>query len=192
VDAIIAAEDSQYDPVPHPLGAVVIGTDPVSVDAVTARCMGFDARSLKSVVKPVELASMPLGPGSPAEMKVTTSDGRPLNDHFQLALAPERHIYSWEGTLEATDFAAPEVLEGTWDAGSQRLSAQLRDVAGVDWARISYEYEGEIRMKALELVSGTAQDGVWSVAFPLGAVVREGELTTGDVLFNESSEVVSW
>jgi hypothetical protein len=192
VDAIVAAEDSQYEPVPHPLGAVLIGVDPISVDAVTARCMGFDARVLRSVVKAAERVSLPLGPASPARIRVTTSDGQPLNDHFRTALTPERHIYSWEGTLEATDFASPEVLDGTWEAGSQRLTTTLRDVAGVAWARVSYTYADEVRTQPLELTEGTDRHGVWSAPFSLGETVRKVELRTGDALFNETTAAVSW
>jgi hypothetical protein len=187
VDAVVAAEASQYAPRPFPLNAVVLATDPVSADAVTARCMGFVPRALRSVVGPSASPMLPLGTAHPAALNVVTSGGKGLNAHFRQALTPELYVYSWQGHLEATDFDGPQVVDWSWDGAGQQLRVALRDPSGVAWARIAYVWQGERRMKAL-----ASRNGAWSVEFPLGAEVRRATLTTGDALFNETVREIEW
>jgi uncharacterized protein (DUF362 family) len=187
VDAIAAAEESQYDPHPYPLNTVLIGHDPVTVDAVTARCMGFDPRLLKSVAQPALRAEQPLGPAHPSRIKVTISGGQMLSTLYRHALTPELHVFSWQGHVEAEDYDPPELREWGWDAETGELGATLGDLTGVAWVRAVYEHEGETRVKALDLRAGTTTEGRWSVPFPLGGTVRRIRLEAGDELFNECS-----
>lgn len=192
VDAIVAAEASQYDPNPYPLNTVILGTDPIAVDAVTARCMGFDPQRLKSVVQPARRTDLPLGAADPAQIRVQTADGDSLAASFRQSLQPERYVYSWEGHLEAADFDPPGVTDSQWDAGSGHLYVSAEDAAGVAWVRVHYDYQGEPRVKAMALREGRPHVGRWSVPFPLGAEVREVGIEVGDRLFNTRHQAVTW
>jgi uncharacterized protein (DUF362 family) len=192
VDGIMAAEESQYHPHPYPLNTVVVGADPVTVDAVTARCMGFDPRLLKSVTKAASRADFPLGLVHPSQVQVIVSGEEGLSSLYRHALAPELHVFSWQGHLEADDFDPPEILGWRWDVEGEELRVTVRDPAGVAWVRVAYSYEGEPRMKALQLSGGTSLEGWWHTPFPLGATVRQVTLLTGDELFNEMSQEITW
>jgi len=192
VDAIVAAEASQYGPRPYPLNTVIVGTDPISVDAVTARCMGFDPRALKSVVKAAARAELPLGMAEPARIKVQTSSGQPVHALYRQALTPELNVYSWQGYLEANDFDPPEVAAWQWTIEDKTLHITVNDPAGVAWVRIAYTYAGESRVRALQLHAGTWQAGTWTLDFPLGAVVRQATAMACDALFNEMAQEIAW
>jgi hypothetical protein len=192
VDGIVAAEESQYHPRPYPLNTVVIGTEPVTVDAVMARCMGFDPRLLKSVTKAAARDGFSLGPAHPARVKVVVSGREGLSALYRHALIPELRVFSWQGHLEANDFDPPEVLGWLWDAESSELRVTVRDPAGVAWVRVAYSCEGQSRMKALQLRGGTSPEGRWHTPFPLGATVRHATVLTGDELFNETAQEITW
>ncbi|OQA13694.1 MAG: hypothetical protein BWY63_03389 [Chloroflexi bacterium ADurb.Bin360] len=185
VDALTAAEASQYQPQPFPLNTVIIGADPISVDAVTARCMGFDPRQLKSVMQAAVRQELPLGPSTPARIRVITADQRGLNAHFRQVLKPETQIYSWEGYLEARDFDPPRILATGWDEHSGTLQVTLHDPSGVSWVRVTYIADGEQRTKDLTLVEGSTVEGLWSVPFPRREAFSGAILLASDALFNE-------
>jgi uncharacterized protein (DUF362 family) len=192
VDAIAAAEESQYAPHPYPLNTVVVGADPISVDAVTARCMGFDPRRLKSVTAASLRQESPLGPAHPSQIKVVVSETGGLSNLYRQALTPELHVFSWQGYLEANDFDPPQIVDWLWNADDHNLHVTVQDPAGVAWVRVAYNVEGEMRMKALQLNQGSSQEGRWCTPFPLGHVVRQVELSAGDELFNEATQSASW
>jgi hypothetical protein len=192
VDGIFAGTASQYNPVPYPLSTVIVGADPVAVDAVAARTMGFDPRKLRSVAKAARRDAMPLGPCHPAGIKVVLSGDDTLSGLFRRSLTPEREVYDWRGAVEASDFDPPVVESWAWEQGSGTLRATLSDPAGVAWARLAYEYQGQRRQKALSLAEGTPFRGTWLVPFPAGAAVRSGLLLTSDELFNEATHPVEW
>jgi hypothetical protein len=192
VDGIVAAQESQYNPRPYPLNTVVIGSDPVTVDAVTARCMGFDPRLLKSVTRAAARADLHLGPAHPSQVKVLVSGGKGLSALYRQALIPELHIFSWQGHLEARDFDPPEILEWRWDAESGELAVTMRDPAGVAWVRVACHYEEQWRVQALQLSGGDWLEGLWSAFFPLGGAVRQATILAGDELFNETAQEIAW
>jgi uncharacterized protein (DUF362 family) len=192
VDGIVAAEASQYNPEPYPLSTVVVGTNPVTVDAVTARCMGFDPRLLKSVTKAAARTEYSLGPAHPSKISVITSGNYGLSAIYRSALTPELYIYSWQGSLEASDFDPPEILEWGWNSGTTELYVRAQDPSRVAWMRIVYVYQGERQVKALNLSEGTATEGIWLVVFPIGDQVRFATLLMGDELFNETSQDITW
>jgi uncharacterized protein (DUF362 family) len=192
VDGIVAGEESQYNPRPYPLNTVVIGSDPVTVDAVTARCMGFDPRLLKSVTKAAARSDFPLGHAHPSQIKVIVSGGERLSTLYRHALAPEMRVFSWQGYLEADDFDPPEVVDWRWDAESSELCVITQDRVGVAWMRVAYDCEGEARMKALRLKGGTPLDGEWRAVFPRGETVRQATLLAGDELFNDGAQEITW
>jgi hypothetical protein len=192
VDGIVAAEESQYHPRPYPLNTVVVGTHPITVDAVAARCMGFDPRLLKSVTKAAARNDYSLGPAHPSQIKVVVSGGERLSALYRHTLTPELHVFSWQGHLEANDFDAPEILGWQWDAESKDLKVTVRDPVGVAWVRVAYSHEGESCMKILQLSGGTPLEGQWRTPFPLGATVRQATLLAGDELLNEMTQQIAW
>jgi uncharacterized protein (DUF362 family) len=192
VDGIVAAEESQYQPHPRPLGTVVIGTDPVTCDAVTARVMGFDPRKLRSVTRPEQITTHPLGPWRPASVRVVTSWGSGLNTVFRAALTPELHVYSWQGQVEAGDFDPPQVPSVTWDPESGELRVQARDPAGVASVRLAYLYQGQRYLHDLRLAAGDPRAGEWRLPFPAGAAIKAGELALADELFNTDTLAMTW
>lgn len=192
VDGIVAGTTSQYNPVPYPLSAVIVGYDPVPVDAVSARIMGFDPRKFKSVARAALRDDLPLGPDHPAGIKVVLGGGNTLSNAFRQSLTPEVQVYNWQGHVEASDFDAPSLESWTWEEGSGKLQATVVDPAGVAWVRLAYQFEGERRLKALSLVAGDPTRGVWEVAFPIGAAVKSALLLCSDELFNESSQTIGW
>jgi hypothetical protein len=192
VDGIVAAEESQYTPHPRPLGTVVIGAEPVTCDAVTARVMGFDPRKLRSVVNPQQIATHPLGPWQAAAVRVVTSWAGGLNAVYRAALTPELHVYSWQGQVEAGDFDPPTLQSIAWDAGTSELRIRASDPAGVASVRLACVYEGQRSVHALAPAAGDARSGEWRVPFPLGAVVKNGELAIADELFNADTVTVGW
>jgi uncharacterized protein (DUF362 family) len=183
VDAICAAEASQYNPVPFPLKTVIMSSDPIAIDAVTARCMGFDSRRLKSVVSASHNSYLPLGNSLPAEIKVHTPDAG-LSALFRQALQPELYVYSWKGHLETDDFDAPEIV--AWSMPQKdKLEIHVCDASSVSWVRVEYTYGEKHKMKNLAIVEGDHKDGLWKTDFPHGAYISQMNVTAGDALFNE-------
>ena len=183
VDAILAAEASQYDPIPYPLNTVIVGSDAIAVDAITARCMGFDSRRLKSVQNAALNPALPLGYSHPSEIKVHTND-QGLSHAYRQALQPELHVFSWQGHLETDDFDPPEIVSWSMPR-NEKLEVHVRDHSAVSWVRVDYEYAGSRKMKALDLVHGDSTDGLWEMAFSHGAFTSRINITAGDALFNE-------
>jgi uncharacterized protein (DUF362 family) len=61
VDGIISGEgNGPLDPLPKPAGLVLAGWNPVAVDVVAARLMGFDWRRLKMLTRALDSADLPL------------------------------------------------------------------------------------------------------------------------------------
>jgi uncharacterized protein (DUF362 family) len=192
VDGIVAAEESQYQPHPRPLGTVVIGADPVTCDAVTARIMGFDPRKLRSVTHPGQIPSHPLGPWQPANVRVVTSWGGGLNAVYRAAITPELHVFSWQGHVEADDFDPPQVQSVAWDPGTGELRVQVGDPAGVACVRLAYTYQDQRQVHDLSLMAGDARAGEWRLPFAAGDVLKSGELAVADELFNTDIVSVLW
>jgi hypothetical protein len=194
VDGIVAAEESQYEPHPRPLGTVVIGADPVTCDAVTARVMGFDPRKLRSVVCPEQITTHPLGSWRAADVRLITSWGGGLASLavYRAALTPELHIYSWRGQVEADDFDPPQVQSVAWDPETGELHVQASDPAGVAYVRLAYLYQEQRYVHDLALAAGDARSGEWRVLFPAGATLKSGELAVADELFNADTASAVW
>jgi uncharacterized protein (DUF362 family) len=187
VDGIAAGEASQYEPHPRPLGTVVIGFDPVTVDAVTARVSGFDQRRLRSVVNPASQGAYGLGPANPAEIRLTVSGASTLQEFCtqERVIIPETGVYSWQGQVEAHDFQPPR-LSWHYDGEHQQLIVQADDPAGVAYVRLAYRRLGEPRFKALELQQGNTISGEWIVPLPAPEQVEGLRLSAMDELFNAS------
>lgn len=192
VDGIVAAEESQYKPHPRPLGTVVVGAEPVTCDAVTARVMGFDPRKLRSVTEPGQITTHPLGPWRPAQVRVITSWGGGLNAVYRSALTPELHVYSWQGQVEASDFHPPQVQSVAWNPETGELGIQVHDPVGVAYVRLAYTFQGQRCVQDLALAAGDVRSGEWRVRLPAGVVLEGRELVVSDELFNLNTITVKW
>jgi uncharacterized protein (DUF362 family) len=82
---------------------VVGGTDPVAVDAVAARVMGFDWRKLAIVREAFELESLPITTTRPEEIEIV-SDVEEWNGPFhELESREFLHFephFGWKGHIE--------------------------------------------------------------------------------------------
>ncbi len=184
VDGIIAGEKSQFSPRPYPLSTIIVGFDPLTVDAVTSRVMGFDYRRIKSIANSSWIKGFPLGPSHPAEVRILISGGESLNAIYKKALAPELEVYSWRGYIEAEDFSPPELLGYGYDLIAGEFWARVRDVSGVAYTRLAYVRGGRRKMKALKLAKGNKVDGEWRTGLILGRGIEEPILIASDELYN--------
>jgi hypothetical protein len=90
VDGIIGGEgDGPLDATPKPVGAVVAGPDPVAVDAVGARLMGFDPSRLVMLARATEEHDLPLASFEIDDLQVISN--RP---------AYSRRLGDWTGPAE--------------------------------------------------------------------------------------------
>jgi hypothetical protein len=188
VDGIIAGTASQFNPVPCPLSTVIIGFDPVTVDAVAARVMGFDHRALKSVARAAVRRDLSLGACHPVAVKVSVSGGEGLSGLYRQPLTPETQVYNWQGHIESPDFDPPQIK--AWGTAGGVLRVAVADPAGVAWVRLAYQVKGETRLKVLALAEGAPTSGVWAAPFPVGAAVKSGILSASDELFNEGTRTI--
>lgn len=193
VDGLVAAGKDMFNPQPTILGALVVGNEPVSVDAVVARVMGFDPRKVRSVEWASGAAKLDLGPAAPSAIEVRVGGAGDLsgvNDGRRIVL-PDVAAYSWQGHLEAADFSPPEVLLARVAGG--QLQAVLRDASGVAFARLAGEANGRPFAQGMLLLDGTTEEGEWNSPLPPG-LPRRGSLTLemGDPLFNVRRETIAW
>lgn len=103
VDGIVAGErEGPLEPTPKICGVVIAGHNPVALDAVAARLMGFDYRRIPLIARAFELSSHPLAPFSPAAIDVRSAEeawaGLDLSQPGpSLAFAPSA---GWRGVIE--------------------------------------------------------------------------------------------
>jgi uncharacterized protein (DUF362 family) len=192
IDGIVAGTTSQFDPVPYNLSTIIVGFEPVPVDAVAARVMCFDYRTIKSIAKAALRQEWPLGSCHPIDIKVVVSGEDSLSGLFRRSLPPELKVYNWQGHIEATDFDPPVIKSWLWDEASATLRVFVKDEVGVAWMRLAYEHNGQKRLKALSLAQGTHISGTWVIPFPAGMDVRVGILGVCDALFNERWQTIGW
>ena len=84
-------------------GVVIGGTDPVTVDMVAARLMGFDWRKLPIIREAYNLKSMPITPWRPEDVIVSSDvsdwDGAYLDIEGHEFLSFKPH-FGWAGKIE--------------------------------------------------------------------------------------------
>lgn len=94
VDGIIGMEGPTiYDPpgVPRPTGVIVAGLNPVAVDVVCSRIMGFNYTILNSLVNMERVSGHPIGKADPSSICVV---GTSLNNAaFREAYVPHQDYY---------------------------------------------------------------------------------------------------
>jgi uncharacterized protein (DUF362 family) len=107
IDGIVAGEGAgPLAPRDRPLGAVVAATDPLALDLVCVRLMGFDERRVPKLREAMAATGLRIGAlREPAELRVVEADADGRTREVPLeALAPERTFLphpGWQGHLEA-------------------------------------------------------------------------------------------
>jgi hypothetical protein len=111
VDGLVAGEgNGPLDPTPVPAGVILCGRNPVAVDAMAARLMGFDVHRLPIVWRAADARSLPLAGFALTDVRGRSNDAdfdRALPQIRGRALAFEPH-FGWKGHVElaeATDEA---------------------------------------------------------------------------------------
>jgi uncharacterized protein (DUF362 family) len=103
VDGIVAGEgNGPLDPIPRPAGVVVAGSNPVAVDLVCARIMGFDYRKMPMLSRALDRGPLPLVDFAYGDIRVHSND--PVFDVFlaelQGPLLDFRPHFGWRGHIE--------------------------------------------------------------------------------------------
>jgi uncharacterized protein (DUF362 family) len=103
VDGIVGGEgNGPLDPQPKPSGVILAGTNPVVVDLVAARLMGFDYRKLPMIHKALEAHALPLASCAVANIKCLSNDqsfNRAVTELEGALLAFAPH-FGWRGHIE--------------------------------------------------------------------------------------------
>jgi len=103
VDGIIAGEgNGPLDPTPKQAGLIISGKNPVAVDIVCSRLMGFDHRKIPMLRKALELNSLPIAEFSMEDLTVCSNDPS-LNCLFidlHGQLLSFRPHFGWKGNIE--------------------------------------------------------------------------------------------
>jgi len=106
VDGIVGGEgNGPLDPIPKPVGTVIAGTNPVAVDLVCARLMGFDFMRLPMLHNALDSNhSLPLTAFEYGDILCRSNAqqyDRPLGEFDAASLAFEPH-FGWKGHVELT------------------------------------------------------------------------------------------
>lgn len=114
VDAVIAGQgDGPLNPRTCPLGLVLCGDDPVVVDAVCARSMGFDTSLIPTLSRAWEVQTLPLTAQRPEDVRVLTEEGiydlSGLKNVCKTRVTPAR---GWEILAESPAREAQDVQSG--------------------------------------------------------------------------------
>lgn len=184
VDGLLAAGRDMLNPVAVPLKTLVIGEEPVSVDAVAARVMGYDPRRIKSIALAAGVDGYALGPSDAKsiELALEGAEGLAQVNDGRSIVPPDAGAYSWKGYIEASDFAPPTLLEAS--TVNSQIAVKLEDDSGVEFARIHYTSAGRRYDKELKLTGPASTGGVWRVEVDGESDLADVVLEAGDLLFN--------
>lgn len=111
VDGIVGGEgNGPLDPTPRPAGVILAGANPVAVDLVAARLMGFDYRKIPMLYRVLDGHPLPLACCEPASVVMCSNDSqydRPLRELRDRGMSFRPH-FGWEGRIELSDEAHEE------------------------------------------------------------------------------------
>jgi len=111
VDGIVGGEgNGPMDPTPKPSGTVVVGKNPVAVELVCARLMGFDYMRLPVLRHALDKHSLPIAAFEYSEVICRSNRkqfDRPLYEFDGRSLAFKPH-FGWQGHIEIYPVEVPE------------------------------------------------------------------------------------
>jgi uncharacterized protein (DUF362 family) len=127
LDGIQAMERSQHHiwggGLPYYRHVVLASTDPVALDAVACRVMGYDFAEIPSIANASSDTLHPVGTNDPSQIAVLGDAIDSTLDHvFQFN--PSWALFA--GNLTVTDFAPPEI-EGVVRLGNNTIVAEISD-----------------------------------------------------------------
>jgi hypothetical protein len=112
VDGIIGGEgNGPLDPTPKPAGVVLAGTNPVAVDLMCVRLMGFDFIRLPMLYRALENHPLPLAIFEYEDVVCrsnTEQFDRSLSDFYGINLSFNPH-FGWRGHIELRPSGISEV-----------------------------------------------------------------------------------
>jgi uncharacterized protein (DUF362 family) len=160
VDGIIGMEwNGPVNGTPKPTGVVVAGCDPVAVDAVCCRIMGYDYATLRIVKKLSDLSDHPIGTCDPSKICVVgesldkvnfSSVFKPHNNYTDSKIAPH--------SLSLPRFDPPNAISisvtAMPDKVETNVSATIDNPQEVRSAWLRYGNGPERRIVGMELVGG--------------------------------------
>jgi uncharacterized protein (DUF362 family) len=117
IDGVVSGQYNQFAPQTKATGWVAAGYDPVAVDHVASRCMGFDPARMPSI-QPATKGTLRLGTGSPSGVRLLYHGASSFGVYFgaRRALKPESLAAKW-GTsisLKTKSIKTPTVtFDGT-------------------------------------------------------------------------------
>jgi uncharacterized protein (DUF362 family) len=105
VDAIIAGEgNGPLSPTPVPLGVLIAGCDPVAVECVGAKLMGFNWRNISLIRESFNIEQLPISNLAYDDIQVVSNDkaftGLLKEVEFTGVRQLEPH-FGWKGHIEA-------------------------------------------------------------------------------------------
>lgn len=102
VDAIIAGEgNGPKSPDPIKMGYLIWGENPVAIDAVCARLMGFDPFKIPSIINAFKIKEFKLAPFTYKEINVIfDSESFLINDLPQQKIILCKPHFGWKGNIE--------------------------------------------------------------------------------------------
>lgn len=195
-DAIACGETSLHSPTPYVLGAVLASVDPVALDAVGSRLMGYDWRpkniggEWKGGIPVINnqqyvSAGYPLGTSTATKIRVVgdliTSAVNHVFD-FDSTFNPSRTWADWDAT-KMTDFSPPSM--GLIALASNASATIVRASAtGASAAFATYGDDGNGAPYAVKLAQRPGSD-IWEGTLPAG--VTSATVTAQDDNLNGST-----
>ena len=96
IDGVVSGSKTQFSPQKISTGWIAAGYDPVAVDHVATRCMGFDPVLMKSI-QPAKSGTLKLGTGNPGDVRMIYSGSGAFTGYFtsKRALKAESVVAHW-------------------------------------------------------------------------------------------------
>lgn len=161
VDGIISGGNYQYNPTPKLTGWVAASRDPVALDHVGTRLLGFDVAKVLSLT-PSERGTLHLGWANPPRLAIAYRGPGSFGGYFTIArkVRAEQVKAHWGSLIDLGRYTIGAYTLLRPDAQTVELRA-----AKVTAARVEYTAGGHRWAARLSLV----RPGVWRGTFPTGA-----------------------
>jgi hypothetical protein len=108
IDGVVSGEKTQFNPNPVPTGWIGAAYDPVALDHVGVRCMGFDPMAMPSL-KPSRTGTLAIGRSDAAGVRVVFDGAGSFTDYFssKRALKPELVVADWGDSISLSKMSLP-------------------------------------------------------------------------------------
>jgi uncharacterized protein (DUF362 family) len=179
IDGVVSGQKTQFNPEAKATGWIVAGYDPVAVDHVASRCMGFDPALVQSI-KPATSGTLKIGTGNPADVRVVYRGPSSFTGYFtaKRALKPESVVAKWGNSmsLKRLSIKAPAI---TMTGGRVVVKPWQSGVTVRLWYGSSF----------VNLTRGS--DGTYAAMLPTGVPAQAVRVSLTDAHFNVWERVLS-